>query len=99
MQKVMLNDGAAFADQCTVAFDAPNCAQARLSSTCDGPAYLLAMDELLAAGVEQIRREEGHPAVITSTVLDRDHLSQECLGFVNIPFFIAFLLSVMLCYH
>ena len=79
MQKVLQNDGAAFAEKCVSAFDSPGQTDSRLSSVVPGPAYLLSMDELLAARIERLRKEEGDPRQITAAVLDREFIGTEFL--------------------
>ena len=57
MQKNLVQDGADFAEIACKTFDADPSSSSRLSTTTEGPAYLLGMDELLAIRSDVHHRE------------------------------------------
>ena len=79
MQKVLVQDGAAYAERMCQKFDAGESPGARLSVTCEGPAVLLGMDELLAKRSDDYHREHRFDRLQCS-VLDREHLADWQLG-------------------
>ena len=90
MQKILVNTGSDFGEQCFGSFNSPDCKDSRLSSTSEGPALLLAMDELISTQLETDRQTSSSKE-ITAALLDRDHLTDSCLA--------ATLYSISQTYH
>ena len=73
-QKVIVSEGSHFSESCCQMFENPDCTDPRIQSTVAGPADVLAMDNLLAAGFEANMQAEQRDT-ITAAVLDRTHLA------------------------
>lgn len=79
MQKVLLQEGAAFADLVQKKFDGPNEDQDRYSATKVGPGSLLAMDALLARAIQEERDAVVQGETMYAAVFDREFLANELL--------------------
>lgn len=80
IQKILVSQGTEFQETAFRAFQDPNCMQPRTQSTQEGPADALALDRLLATGIEEANAKGKFTPELILCALDRADIEKRKLA-------------------